>query len=79
MREDLYLGPIRHDDVHAPLLRVLKNPSRDVAAVPIRVSGKTAVIIVADELGDTMIGTRRLEELARAAGEAFARIVRTRR
>jgi len=79
VREDLYLGPIRQDDVHAPLLRVLRNPSRDVAAVPIRVSGKTAVIIVADELGDTMIGTRRLEELARAAGEAFARIVRTRR
>ena len=79
VREDLYLGPIRYDEVHAPLLRVLKNPSRDVAAVPIRVSGKTAVIIIADELGDTMIGTRRLEELARAAGEAFARIVRTRR
>ncbi|MBX3209144.1 MAG: hypothetical protein KF764_29190 [Labilithrix sp.] len=79
VREDLYLGPIRYDDVHAPLLRVIKNPSRDVAAVPIRVSGKTAVVIVADELADTMIGTRRLEELARAAGEAFGRIVRTRR
>ena len=79
IREDLYLGPIRYDEIHAPLLRVMRNPSRDVAAVPIRVSGKTAVIIVADDLGDTMIGTRRLEELARAAGEAFARIVRTRR
>jgi len=79
IREDLYLGPTRYDEIHAPLLRVMRNPSRDVAAVPIRVSGKTAVVIVADELGDTMIGTRRLEELARAAGEAFARIVRTRR
>ncbi|MDF2692898.1 MAG: FrgA [Labilithrix sp.] len=79
VREDIYLGPIRYDDVHAPLLRIIKNPSREVAVVPIRVSGKTAVIIMADELGDTMIGTRRLEELARAAGEAFARIVRTRR
>jgi hypothetical protein len=79
VREDLYLGPIRHDEVHAPLLRALRNPSRDVAVVPIRVSGKTAVIIVADELGDTMIATRRLEEIARAAGEAFVRIVRTRR
>jgi hypothetical protein len=79
VREDLYLGPIRHDEVHAPLLRVMRTPSRDVAAVPVRVSGKTAVVIVADELGDTMIGTRRLEELARAAGDAFGRIVRTRR
>jgi len=79
IREDIYLGPIRYDDVHAPLLRILKNPTRDVAVVPIRVSGRTAVVIVADELGDTMIGTRRLEELARAAGDAFGRIVRTRR
>lgn len=79
VREDLYLGPIRYDEIHAPLLRIMRNPSRDVAVVPIRVSGKTAVIIVADELGDTMSGTRRLEELAKAAGQAFARIVRTRR
>lgn len=79
IREDIYLGPIRYDDVHAPLLRILKNPTRDVAVVPIRVSGRTAVVIVADELGDTMIGTRRLEELARAAGDAFGRIVRTKR
>lgn len=79
VREDIYLGPIRHDDVHAPLLRVMRHPSRDVAIVPVRVSGKTAVIIVADGLGDTMLGTRRLEELARAAGDAFARVVRARR
>jgi hypothetical protein len=79
IREDVYLGPIRYDDIHAPLLRILRNPTRDVAVVPIRVSGRTAVIIMADELGDTMIGTRRLEELARAAGESFARIVRNRR
>jgi hypothetical protein len=50
-----------------------------VAVVPVRVSGKTAVVLVADDLGDTMIATRRLEELALAAGEAFARIVRLRR
>lgn len=79
VREDLYLGPVPNDDVHAPLLRVLTAPSRDVAVVPVRVTGKTAVIIVADELGHTMIGTRRLEELARAAGEAFERILRKRR
>lgn|GEM_PF-952292 len=79
VREGLYLGPIRHDDVHASLLHVMRGASRDVAVVPIRVSGKTAVVLVADELGDTMIATRRLEELAHAAGEAFARIVRLRR
>jgi hypothetical protein len=57
----------------------MRAASRDVAIVPVRVSGKAAVIVVADELEDTMIGTRRLEEVARAAGEAFARILRARR
>jgi hypothetical protein len=79
VHEDLYLGPIKNDEIHAPLLRIMKSASRDVAAVPIRVGGKTAVIILADELTDTMIGTRRLEELARAAGEGLGRILRTRR
>lgn len=79
VQEGLYLGPIRNDGVHASLLHVMQGASRDVAVVPIRVAGKTAVVILADELGDTMIGTRRLEEIARAAGEAFARIVKSRR
>lgn len=79
IHEGLYLGPIRHDEAHGGLLMVMRNATRDVAVVPIRVSGKAAVLIVADELGDTMLATRRLEELARAAGEAFARIVRMRR
>jgi hypothetical protein len=79
VREGLYLGPIRHDDAHSSLLHVMRGASRDVAVVPIRVTGKTAVVLVADELGDTMLATRRLEELAHAAGDAFARIVRMRR
>lgn len=79
VRDGLYLGSIRHDEVHAPLLHVMRGASRDVAIVPIRVAGKTAVVLVADELGDTMLATRRLEELARAAGDAFSRIVRLRR
>lgn len=77
--EGLYLGPMRHDEVHLPILRVMRGSTRDVAAVPIRVAGKVAVVVLADELGDTMMATRRLEELARAAGEAFTRIVRQRR
>jgi hypothetical protein len=78
VREGLYLGGIQNDEVHAGLLRAMNGASRDVAVVPIRVEGKTAVVILADDLGDTMIGTRRLDEIARAAGDAFARIVRTR-
>jgi hypothetical protein len=79
VREGLYLGPVRHDEVHGAMLHVMRGASRDVAVVPVRVTGKTAVVVVADDLGDTMLATRRLEELARGAGDAFARIVRMRR
>lgn len=79
VRDELYLGPIPQVGVHAALLYVMRGASRDVALVPIRVTGKTAVVIVADDLGDTMLATRLLEEIARAAGDAFARLVRARR
>lgn len=73
--EGTYLGPLDPSS-HGALLAVMGSASRDVAAVPIRVSGKTAIVIVADELGDTMIGTKRLEEISRAAGDALLRVVR---
>lgn len=78
VREDLYLGPIPVDATHAMLGALFTVPMREIAIVPVRVSGKTAVVILADRLGDSMLGTRRLEELARAAGDAFARILRAR-
>lgn len=73
--EGSYLGPL-DPSAHGAILSVMGTATRDVAAVPIRVSGKTAAVVVADELGDTMIGTKRLEEIARAAGEALLRVVR---
>ena len=73
--EGTYLGPLDPSS-HGMLLAVMGEASRDVAAVPIRVSGRTAIVIVADDLGDTMIATRRLEEIARAAGDALLRVVR---
>lgn len=82
IHEDVYVGPLRNDHVHAPLLRAMRSTNCEIAAVPIRVSGKTAVIIVAADVESPTIAaraTRRLEDLARAGGDAFARLVRTRR
>ena len=73
-----YLGPLYRDRASAPLLDVMGSASPDVAIAPVRVLGKTAVLVVADELGDTMMSTKAMEELARAAGEALARVVRRR-
>ncbi len=71
-----YLGPIYRDRVSAPLLDVMGSASRDIALTPVRVLGKTAVLVLADELSDTMLGTKAMEDLSKAAGEALARLVR---
>jgi hypothetical protein len=73
--EGTYLGPL-DPSTHGPLVAALRTVSREMAAVPIRVHGRTAVVVLADELGDTLIATKRLEEIAAVAGEALARIVR---
>jgi hypothetical protein len=52
--------------------------SRDVAAVSVRVAGRPVMVLLVDELADSMSGTRRMDELARAAGEALARLLGTR-
>ncbi|HEY5241770.1 MAG TPA: hypothetical protein VIJ22_09905 [Polyangiaceae bacterium] len=71
---------IPKDAAHAPLLSVMKAaPSAEVAFVSVRVEGKAVALVLADELGDTLIATRRMEELAGVAGEAFGRLLRERR
>ncbi len=74
----LYLGPLL-GAVAAPFLQVMKSTTEDVVFASARVSGRPALVIVADELGDTLLATQRIEELARAAGEALERILRERR
>jgi len=71
-----YLGPLYKSRAHEPLLAVMEHASADVAVVGVRVSGHPAVVVVADDLGDTALGTQRMEALARAAGESLTRIVR---
>jgi hypothetical protein len=74
----VHLGPLM-GTVAAPLLRVMRTASQDVAIAALRVGDRPAVLIVADELGDTLLATKRLDELARAAGDALLRILRTKR
>jgi hypothetical protein len=71
---------IPKDAAHAPLLSVMKAaPSAEVAFMPVRVEGKAVALVLADELGDTLLATRRMEELAQVAGDAFGRLLRERR
>ena len=71
----MYLGPIPATAAHEGLLRVMEASSHDVAAVCARVSGRPALVLLADEIDDTMTGTRFLGELARAVGEALTRLL----
>jgi len=78
--EAAHLARVPKDATHAPLLAVMKSPPRgEVGLVAVRVGGKPVALVMADELGDTTLGTRRLQELAAAAGEALERLLRDRR
>jgi serine/threonine-protein kinase len=72
----LYLGPIPLTVAHAALLSVIGSASNDVAVAAVDVGGRPALILLADELSDTLKGTRVLDGVARAAGEALGRSLR---
>jgi hypothetical protein len=71
----IYLGPIPATPAHEGLLAVMERSSPDVAAVAVRVAGRAVLVLLCDDLVDTMVSTRFLGELARAVGEALARLI----
>ncbi len=73
---DGYLGPIADTPEHRSLLGITGALSADVAVWPVFVDERVAIVVVADGLVDTMVGTRHLGELTRAAGQALTRLLR---
>jgi len=74
----MYLGPLFRTDGHLPILEFMKEVSRDVAVLGVRVDMHPVLLLLADELGDTALGTKRMEQLARAASAALTRVLRKR-
>jgi hypothetical protein len=74
----VYLGPLL-GSLGAAFLQVMHSATRDVAMVAVRVKEKPAVLVICDELGDTLLATRHLDVMATVAGEALERVVRARR
>lgn len=74
----VYLGPLL-GTIGSAFLTVMKTATRDVAMVAVRVKERPTVLVVCDELGDTLLGTRHLELLATVAGESLERILKARR
>ncbi len=75
---EVYLGPLL-GSVGRTLLQIMKTATRDVAIIAVRASTKPVILVVCDELNDTLLATRHLEVMARVAGEAIERVVRARR
>jgi hypothetical protein len=77
MNGETHLGRLARNDANAPLLAVMRALPNEVAVTGVRLEGRTALVIVACDLGDTMLATKRLDELGRAAGDALANVLRT--
>lgn len=71
-----YLGPVYPSEAHTPMLTFMKSTTREIAIVAVRVLGYAALVIVADELGDSALSTKRLAELCAAGGTALTRLLR---
>ncbi|MFO0757673.1 MAG: hypothetical protein U0359_14345 [Byssovorax sp.] len=73
-----YLGPIPPTPAHERLLALMETASADVAVLAVRVAGRPALVLLADDLDDTLTGTRFLDELGRAVGDALSRLLASR-
>jgi hypothetical protein len=49
--------------------------SGDVAVAAVRVKGRPAMLLVADNLEDAQGGAKRLDDVAQAAGEALTHLL----
>jgi hypothetical protein len=79
-RDDAILARLPKDAAHAPLLAAMREaPSGEVALVAVRVEGKAVALVLADELGDTLLVTKRMQDIAHAAGDALGRLLRDKR
>ncbi|MBK6698028.1 MAG: hypothetical protein IPG50_38470 [Myxococcales bacterium] len=72
-----YFGPIYSAPAHVPLLALLPAVSDSVAVTAARLRGRPLVLMLAEGMEKPELAMRHLDELTRAAGEAFARILAT--
>jgi hypothetical protein len=70
-----YLGPLPATAPHEGFRRILQTSNHEVLVSLVKVAGRPVVMVYADQLGDTLIATRRAEELTRSASNAFERII----
>lgn len=72
-----FLGDPGTSEADRILVSLFDPPADEISIVAVRLSGRPAMLIVADRLTDTMIATRTADRLARSAAAALLRILRT--
>lgn len=80
VRSGLYLGALPLTPVHDQL-RELFGAESEVYVLPVSASGRPTLILLSElaALGSTVDATRRADDLAKAAGNALTRIVRSKK
>jgi hypothetical protein len=73
-----HLGRLTRTEALAPLLAAIGDTSAEVAVSGIVVGGRPTLLVLSDELGDSLLATQRLDEIARTAGTSLSNIVRKR-
>jgi hypothetical protein len=79
LRSGFYLGPVPPSIVHAELRARLGETVSEVYVVPIQVTGRPVLIMLAGRYGPSLDATRRADRSVAAAEQALERIVRQRR
>lgn len=80
VRQGYYLGALPTTPPHDGLRELFgAHSNEEVYVAPISVSGRASVVLVATRLGPTSLASRRIDEIAAAAGGALERIVRNRK
>ncbi len=73
-----HLGRLSRSEALAPLLAIIGETATEVAVSAIMVEGRPTLLVLSDELGDSLLATQRLDEIARTAGASLTNIVRKR-
>jgi hypothetical protein len=74
-----YLGPIPKTAAHNQLISFISSSQNEVSVTPVRVGGKLALMIVMDDLGDTLSATRLAEVWGQQTGQTLERLVQRER
>ncbi len=80
IHQGYYLGALPTTSAHDGLRDLLPpRADEEIYVAPITVSGRASVVLVAARMTQTIVASRRIDEIAGAAGAALERIVRNRK